>query len=190
MRLACWPGRCRAGRGLTGKEFDEGAPSRRELARVWSQGDSRQLACSLDRFSALDRYCLHAQATIPLTYRHSTWALWHSGFKPDPRYVVALAIVVGVALTPGIAFAGCGDHVLIINQSPDVAGVLHPAERGEKRPFTPCSGPDCSADPVSPGMPSGFPVSNPTELKSSAACDENVRDAMDDSSWGSTIRER
>jgi hypothetical protein len=157
------------------------------VGEVIGVGDEEVEAGALDRFSGI-RSSLLARSghdTIDL----SSLDLGFMAFAIQTRstYVVALAIVVGVALTPGIASAGCGDHVLIINKSQDVAGVLYPAERGEKRPLTPCSEPDCSSEPVSPGMPSGFPVSNATELKSSAACEENVRDARDDSSWVSTI---
>jgi hypothetical protein len=110
-----------------------------------------------------------------------------SGIKIRPTFGVALAIVAGVVLTPAIATAGCGDHVHILNKNPDVTGVSYPVESGEKLPLTPCSGPDCSANPASSGIPSGFPISNPPEIKSSAARDEEVRDAADHSSWGAII---
>ena len=110
-----------------------------------------------------------------------------SGTQIRHRFGVALAIVAGVALTPAIATAGCGDHVHIINMKPDVTAVSNTIESGQKLPLTPCSGPDCSANPASSGMPSGFPVSNPPEVKSSAARDEEIRDAAEHSSWGAII---
>ena len=110
-----------------------------------------------------------------------------SGIQIRYQFGVALAIVMGVALTPTIATAGCGDHVHIINKNSDVAGESYPVERDQKLPLSPCSGPTCSSATVSPGMPSGFPVSNPPELKCNAAHDEEVRDAADLSSWEAII---
>jgi hypothetical protein len=109
------------------------------------------------------------------------------------NFGIALAIVAGVALTPSIAFAGCGDHVLIVNQGlhldpSDELIPKVPNRSGQELPPPHCSGPRCSADPHFPIIPSGAPLISPPDLKGGAIRGtEVVKDTV--GSFGGVILE-
>ena len=110
-----------------------------------------------------------------------------SGLQGRSSLGVAVAIVVGFLFTPQIASAECGDHVRIVDQVTDGAGALRPAETKKHLPLAPCSGPNCSADPLSPVVPIESTVNNSPVVKISAVRDEEVRDRRIESSWGASI---
>jgi hypothetical protein len=89
---------------------------------------------------------------------------------------IALAIVAAVAFSSGTARAGCGDHVRVLDSSSTSftadgtpGGRSTATDDHQGRPFLPCHGPDCSANPTTPVLPVGVSPVGSADTKCSAA---------------------
>jgi hypothetical protein len=69
---------------------------------------------------------------------------------------MAVSLLLGGALSPSVARAGCGDHVLLPGQAPAQAAVPTGPVSPLPGPAAPCTGPNCSRPlplPLAPVAP-------------------------------------
>jgi hypothetical protein len=76
----------------------------------------------------------------------------------------ALVLAVVACASPARATAGCGDHVVVLNQNAPSAGAhesLAPGGTDHPLPQKPCSGPNCSRAPERQAPAAPAPDSGP-----------------------------
>lgn len=85
--------------------------------------------------------------------------------------LLTMAIVSTVGFWTERAEAGCGDHVLILNQSA-------PSTPAKDQPTEPCQGPFCSNSPTTPAVPVPAPVFPFPDLKALSNNEFDLNDSL------------